>query len=241
MEFQPFSVVHLLTVAGLALALTALAAGGITARRNGAERRFNATIGAIALAFWGVYNAYAVVRWGFTWRNSLPLQVCDVTALSAALVFLTAKRLPQTISYFWGIALSTQGVLTPDLAGGPGTIAFWGFWLYHAFVVGAGVYAVAVRGYRPAWRDFFVAASLGIAYACSAFAFDVATGANYGYLGRSGSSQPSLLDVLGPWPQRVPVMIALALAAMAVLQIPWAVRSARLARNARLANAGVRT
>src|SRR5215212_9647923 len=116
MDFRPFSPLHLLTVAGLALALAALVAGGLAARRNGSVRRFDVAAGTVILAFWAVYNAYAVVRWGFTWRNSLPLQVCDVTALSAALVFLTAKRLPQTISYFWGIALSTQGIVTPDLA-----------------------------------------------------------------------------------------------------------------------------
>jgi len=167
------------------------------------------------------------------------LQVCDVTALSAALVFLTAHRLPQTISYFWGIALSTQGVFTPDLVGGPATLAFWGFWMYHAIVVGAGVYSVVVRGFRPTWRDFFVAASLGLVYACALFALDAATGANYGYLGRTGSSQPSLIDVLGPWPRRVPVMIALALSAMAALQIPWSVRASRAQRDERLRNLGV--
>jgi hypothetical integral membrane protein (TIGR02206 family) len=236
--FRPFSVAHLLTVAGLALALAAFMAAGLSARRNGSERRFERVAGAVGLAFWAVYNSYAIVRWGFSWRDSLPLQVCDVTALSAAMVFLTSSRLPRTISYFWGIALSSQGIFTPDLVGGPATIAFWGFWMYHAIVVGAGVYAVIVRGYRPEWRDFFIAASLGLVYACAALVLDAATGANYGYLGRPGSSQPSLIDVLGPWPRRVPLMIALALSAMAVLQIPWSVRATRLQRDDRLRNAG---
>lgn len=236
--FRPFSPAHLLTVVGLALVLAALMATGLSARRNGTERRFERVIGAIVLAFWLVYNSYAIARWGFTWRDSLPLQVCDVTALSAAMVFLTDSRLPRTISYFWGIALSSQGIFTPDLVGGPATIDFWGFWMYHAIVVGAGVYAVIVRGYRPTWRDFFVAAALGLVYACAAFALDAATGANYGYLGHSGSSQPSLIDVLGTWPRRVPVMIALALSAMAVLQIPWSVRATRLQRDDRLRDAG---
>ncbi len=226
-RFHPFSALHAATVVVLVFAIGALSWGGRSARRHGRLRRYEWTVGLLVLAYWVVYNLYATVRWGFAWSSSLPLQVCDITALAASLTFLTRRRLPQTVAYFWGLALSTQGIFTPDLAGGPATIDFWGFWLYHAFVVGAGVYALVVRGYRPTWRDYRTSALLGVAYAAAMLALDVTTGANYGYLGRTGSSQPSLLDVLGPWPQRVPVIVGLALVAMAMLQLPWAVRAAR--------------
>lgn len=230
-RFQPFSLPHILTVIAVTLAIVAVVAAGRWAQRNGMERRFNIIAGGIILAFWFGYNAYAILTRGFQWTSSLPLQVCDVTALAAAFTFLSDRRFPQTIAYFWGIALSSQGVITPDLSGGPTTIDFWGFWLYHGFVVGAGIYAVAARGYRPTWRDFGVAAGIGLLYAGSMFAIDATTGANYGYLGRPGSSQPSLLDVMGPWPQRVPIMVGLSIAAMAVLQIPWSIRASRRARR----------
>lgn len=226
-RFHPFSAVHGITVIVLAAAIAGMSWGGRIAERRGHLPAYERTAGAVILTYWIVYNLYATVRWGFSWSWSLPLQVCDITALAAALTFLTHRRLPQTIAWFWGVALSTQGVITPDLVGGLATIDFWGFWSYHLVVVGAGVYAIAVRKYRPTWRDYGIAASLGIAYAAAMFALDVATGANYGYLGRPGSSQPSILDFMGPWPGRVPVIVALALAGMAVLELPWAVLGSR--------------
>lgn len=230
-RFQPFSLAHILTVIALALAIAAVVAAGRSAQRDGTERRFHRIMGWIILAFWIIYHAYSTLTTGFQWTSSLPLQVCDVTALAAAFTFLSNHRLAQTMAYFWGIALSSQGVITPDLSGGPTTIDFWGFWLYHGFVVGTGIYAVAARGYRPTWRDFGIAAGIGLLYAALMFALDVVSGANYGYLGRPGSSQPSLLDVMGPWPQRVPIMVGLAIAAMAMLQVPWSIGSRRRKRS----------
>jgi hypothetical integral membrane protein (TIGR02206 family) len=226
-RFHPFSVLHGITVMVLVLAVGALSWGGRVARRRERLGTYERTVGIVILAYWVVYNLYATVRFGFSWSWSLPLQVCDITAQAAVGEEGQRRRLPQTISYFWGIALSTQGVITPDLLGGLATIDYWGFWSYHLFVVGAGVYALAVRGYRPTWRDYGVAASVGVAYAVAMFALDALTGANYGYLGRPGSSQPSLLDLMGPWPGRVPVIVGLALAGMAVLQMPWTLRALR--------------
>jgi uncharacterized membrane protein YwaF len=54
------------------------------------------------------------------------------------------------------------------------------------------------------------------------FAINAATGYNYGYIGNAKPSQPSLIDYLGPWPERVLVMALLGTLAMVVLQLPWA-------------------
>jgi uncharacterized membrane protein YwaF len=44
---------------------------------------------------------------------------------------------------------------------------------------------------------------------------------NYGYVGQSKPGQPSLVDALGPWPQRVFVMVGLAVVVMTGLMVPW--------------------
>jgi uncharacterized membrane protein YwaF len=62
------------------------------------------------------------------------------------------------------------------------------------------------------------------------FAIDVTFDLNYGYLGRSNPGQPTILDLLGPWPFRVVYMMLLGALAMTLLWIPWAL-AARGART----------
>jgi hypothetical integral membrane protein (TIGR02206 family) len=147
--------------------------------------------------------------------------MCDLTAVFAALVFLRPTRALQSLVYFWGLALGSQAVLTPDLAGGPESLSFWAFWLYHVFVVGAGVYVVVAQGFRPEWKDLRFAVLAGVLYAAVVFAIDAIFDLNYGYLGRATPTRPTLLDVLGPWPLRSVFMVLLGAAAMTALWLPW--------------------
>jgi uncharacterized membrane protein YwaF len=61
------------------------------------------------------------------------------------------------------------------------------------------------------------------AYLALALAIDLAFGYNYGYVGRARPDQPSLIDVLGPWPQRLVPIILLVSVAMLILLLPWEV------------------
>lgn len=225
--FQSFSVQHVATVAAVALGIVAMCWSGRRLHGTTAGRRYEAALSAAVWAIWLGYIAWNFIEFGWDPRIALPLQMCDLVALFAALVFVRPTRELQSLTYFWGLALSTQAVITPDLAGGPDSLAFWWFWLYHLFVVGAGVYVVAVQGFRPQWRDLRFAVLIGIVYAAMIFTVDAIFDLNYGYLGRATPTRPTLLDVLGPWPWRVLVMMALASVAMALLWIPWALKRDR--------------
>jgi hypothetical integral membrane protein (TIGR02206 family) len=140
------------------------------------------------------------------------------------------------LAYFLGLALGSQAVFTPDLTTGPTTVSFWAFWLYHLFVVGAGIYVVAVQRFRPAWGDLRFALLFGLAYVAIVFTIDAIFDLNYGYMGRPMPSRPSLLDFLGPWPFRVVFMVLLASAVMTLLLLPWQVLRSRIVRGANAAN-----
>ena len=180
-----------------------------------------ATMAGLIATFWIGYQVYDNVTQGIGLRNSLPLQLCDIVAIIAALEFARPSRNVHALAYFWGVALSSQALVTPDLAGGPSTLGFWAFWVYHLFVVGSGIYAVTVRAFRPAWRDLRLAILAGLTYAITVFALDAALELNYGYLGRSNPGQPTLIDLLGSWPLRVVFMVALAILAMILFWLPW--------------------
>ncbi len=185
---------------------------------------------------WAIAGAIVALRAGvFVWNlmpsrislaTALPLQICDLTAVCSAAALVTRRRFVAAIAYFWGLALSIQGLLQPDLAGGPHSLSFWLFWLHHALIVGAAVYLVAVRRFYPTRRDLLIAIGAGLVYVAVVFVVDMLLGVNYGYLGEGLPSQPTLLNWLGPWPWRVAVMAALGAAAMSFLWAPWAARRA---------------
>jgi hypothetical integral membrane protein (TIGR02206 family) len=232
-KFESFGLLHLIAVVALALAIAGLCLTGRNIAGE-AKRRFEMTMVALIAAFWIGYQIYDNVTQGIGLSNSLPLQLCDIVAIIAALEFARPTRNVHALAWFWGVALSSQALFTPDLAGGPATLGFWAFWVYHFFVVGSGIYAATVRGFRPEWRDLRLAIVAGLAYAIPVFLIDMALGLNYGYLGRSNPGQPTLIDLLGPWPLRVVYMVLLATTAMFLFWLPW--RFSSRATNNRLSH-----
>jgi uncharacterized membrane protein YwaF len=65
---------------------------------------------------------------------------------------------------------------------------------------------------------------------------DLWLGADYGYLGDLPSEQiPPFIAALGPWPARAVIVVALAAAAFAVVEMPWRLwRSRSVARAPRV-------
>ena len=218
--FRPFSAMHAGVLLLFAMATALLVRIG---RRSDAARRarIEHTLGWAMVAVWVVSNVWWLLPPRFDPARSLPLQVCDITSLLAALVLLAPRTWVTVLLYFWGIGMSLQALITPDLSGGPGSIWFWLFWIGHAGTIGIALYVVAVHGYRPTWRHYRFAVSAGLAYLVVVFTVNVLFDSNYGYVGDAQPGQPSLVDFLGPWPGRVGLIAILATMAMAVLVLPW--------------------
>jgi hypothetical integral membrane protein (TIGR02206 family) len=217
--FAPFTGLHAATIAGIALLIAAL----VLAARRGSRlaRGLAAGLGAgYVLAWVGVHG----------WRNlppqfdpylTLPLQMCHLAALAGGLYFVAGWAWLRPLLYFWGLALTTQACITPTLTEGPAEPQFWFFWLTHGIIVAAAAYAIVVDGYRPTWRDYGIACVAGAAYVAIAVAVNLAFGANYGFLGNMQPELPTVVDFLGPWPERIAVIMLIVAAAMAVLMLPW--------------------
>ena len=214
---------HLVTVLVFGIVVATMCWTGRRVRGTPNERPYTLILSAATWALWFGYQAYDISTKGFSASHALPLQLSDVTAAVAGLVFIWPSRKLQSLAYFLGLALGSQAVFTPDLTAGPTTISFWAFWLYHLFVVGAGIYVVTVQRFRPTWRDLHFALLFALCYVAVVFTMDAVFDLNYGYLGRPTPSRPSLLDFLGPWPLRVAFMVLLGAAAMSLLMIPWVV------------------
>jgi hypothetical integral membrane protein (TIGR02206 family) len=219
--FQSFTALHVVALFLVGLVILLLVSAGRAWRGTPRERKLATVVAVAILALRVGVLVWNVMPERWSLGRSLPLQICDLAAIGSALALLTERRWLWSIAYFWGLALSMQGLVQPDLAAGPASLAFWLFWIHHALIVGAALYVVMVRGFRPEGRDLLVAIGAGVLYVAVVFPVDLLLEANYGYLGRGLPSQPTVLDWLGPWPWRVVAMVALGLVVMVLLYLPW--------------------
>jgi hypothetical integral membrane protein (TIGR02206 family) len=204
-----------------AIAATAAAAAAAIAAGRGPHAA--AVSRALALVIVGTYaieHATFVVRGTWELDFNLPLHLTDVVTLVASLALWTARPLLVELTYFWALTASLQAVLTPELNADFPSVFYWTYFITHGGAVVAAVHLVFGRRITPragaVWRAF-----AGTACVAAAAAFgDLLTGGNYMFL-REKPTEPTLLDVMGPWPWYIATGAALALVLFWLLDLPF--------------------
>ncbi len=226
-DFTPWSLTHALVLTCMALAICVGVRWRATRRTPEHRTQVDRAIGALLLGLWILINGWYVWPGHFVLAQSLPLHICDLVSLWAPLALLTNSRPARSLLYFWGIALCSQAYVTPTLTEGPALPAFWLFWGAHFIILFGVAYDLWARFFRPTQADLRLAVIASLFYAACIVPFDMISGTNYGYLGPSQPEQPTLIDYLGPWPVRVPVMIILGVSMMTIAYLPWRVLQPR--------------
>ena len=127
----------------------------------------------------------------------------------------THKPFPVALTFFWGLTLTIQGVITPALNEDVPHPRYFAFWALHLLIVWAAVYLVIGLGKVPRWRDYGAAVATTLGWAAATYALNVVADTNYGYLMRKPRS--SILDLFGPWPWYVLQEIVLVVAVWALM------------------------
>ncbi len=222
-EFRPYTLTH-------GLALLCIGVVIVLAVRCGRRQhhRHAPTVGECAyaylnLAVWIIAHGWWQLPARFDPALTLPLQMCHIASLIASAVLLTRNDTLRAILYFWVFALCTQALITPSLIEPPTSPLFWTFWFLHGFVMLTAVYDLAVYRFRPTWRHYAIACAASAAYLAVVLPINFMLGANYGFVGKAKPLHPSVIDVLGAWPQRLLIIVPLAALAMALVMLPWVV------------------
>ncbi len=87
-------------------------------------------------------------------QTSLPFALCDFAWLFAVHALWTRNALSATITYLWGITLTTQGIFTPDLGSEFPELRFLMFWGMHLLIVWTAVLLVVGLRILPTWRAY---------------------------------------------------------------------------------------
>lgn len=212
-----FGAVHLSLLAGIA-ALSVIApllvrSGWLAARPT--RLVLGVGLGVNELIWW----TFRYSREGWTFPQSMPLQLSDVIVWTTVIACLKLWRPAVEFSWFAGIAGAAMAMLTPDLwSPWPSYPAIY-FFVAHGGIVIA-IAAVVAGGIRPLnrgalWRAF----GMAVAYALLVGVFNAVFGTNYMYLCRKPVNA-SLLDFFGPWPLYLLPGAAVTLALFWLLWLP---------------------
>jgi hypothetical integral membrane protein (TIGR02206 family) len=217
-EFHPFTLFHLVSAAAFIAVMAGLCWAGVHLRERGRGEYALRVAWLLSMLGWQCWAlVYFLLPDNYAPAVSFPLHVCDLAPWIAMVALLTQHGLFRAVLFYWGVGLSTQAFLTPVLREGLGEWNYWLFFIGHTQIVGSAIYDLVVLRYRPAWADFGLALFFTFGYAAFISGVNIPNGWNYGYIGDSTPERPTIIDKLGPWPQRVLWLTLLVVALFAIM------------------------
>jgi len=216
-QFELFCHSHLLAL-GVFLILAFLLT---TLCKKGYRRGVSKSLGIICLLSIPLQiTAYLISDGYFKLENYIPFHLCDVAAALTGLALIQKKPLIMELAYFWGLAGTLQGLITPDLHFEfPHPIFLSFFWL-HGFVVLGAILLPLGLDWRPRKRSVLRVFLWLQVYVIAALFFNFILGTNFAFLSEK-PDQGSLMDHIGPVPWHRLSMEALSLCFFFLLSIPF--------------------
>ncbi len=152
--------------------------------------------------------------------NEFPLNLCDWATVATVVTLFWPNQRTYELAYFWALAGTLQGMLTPDVQYDYPDTQFLLFFLFHGGIIASVLYLTFGLRLRPVPASLPRAILWTFVYVGVAGAFDWASGANYGML-RMKPPYPTILDAMPPWPWYIGVLIAMGLASTLIYYAPF--------------------
>jgi hypothetical integral membrane protein (TIGR02206 family) len=224
--FSPFTPLHFACVAVCAFGWWMLVRRARSLVGTGDESTFRRRLAGTSIAFNAGWTLYRLTPAYFDIDASLPLHACDFAWMFGAAALLRrapGPRLDREFAYFFGIGLAPIGIVTPVLTDGPSDIDFWAFWLRHFLIPACALVDLCAFGFVPTWRGLRRVIAWTVVALVPITMLNVALDVSYFFTGSAVPDNPTPLDALGPWPERLLAIAALGIGWFALLC--WAVRS----------------
>ena len=207
--FENFSIAHWVMLALFVAGIWPVVRLGRSHRGTPAARTFSRWFALAIPAFTVPMQVIDFLPGQYDFDTTLPLQLCDFAWIAAVVALWTHSRFAAALTYYWGLVLTSQALITPWLNADVPSPKFFGYWGMHWLIVWSG----DLPGLGPEAHARGGATTAGTvattaAWAVVVYVFDVLTDTNYGFLVEKPSSG-TILDLFGPWPVYVIVEIAL--------------------------------
>jgi hypothetical integral membrane protein (TIGR02206 family) len=148
------------------------------------------------------FNIYTYNLGNYNVSEDLPLFLCSFMALIIPVYTYYRKYWMYEVLFFWIVAGTLQGVITPDIANGFPVFDYFRFWIVHLGLLIAMFYATFVFNVRPKFKSIFKSIIALQFYILIMYAVNLVLNANYSYLNAKPEAT-SVLDYFGDWPYYV--------------------------------------
>jgi hypothetical integral membrane protein (TIGR02206 family) len=224
-RFRAFSARHLISAGVVLIVIAFIVAFRQPIRTSTADPILRWSFAAILIlneAGLGLWRA----RHGlWTLQDSLPLHLCGVSVILVAIMLPLKSYAIFELTYFWAVGGALQGLITPDVEGFD--FPHWRFlttFISHGLIVAANLYMIVVLGMRPTFLSLLKSLVVLNIYGVLTLGFNALTRSNYGFLCRK-PEQPTLYDVLGPWPWYLASLEGLAIGISFIVFVPFLIFS----------------
>lgn len=164
--------------------------------------------------------------------HTLPLQLSDLAPYVGAYALWTRRRGACALTYYWGITLSTQALLTPALTGPDfPSPRFLVFFASHLLVVWTAIFLTWGLRLPPSWPGYRFTVAVTACWAAATLVFNALAGTDYGFLNAKPQTR-SILNLLGPWPWYLVAEVTLLLVVWALMTAAWQPRASVVRRCA---------
>jgi hypothetical integral membrane protein (TIGR02206 family) len=220
------------------MALTRAVPGLLVAAARRTDSKSVADAGACLLAATLLVNES--IHWGYRLNNvglsrcvqdHLPLHVCGITIVLTAAALIFRRQRIYEITYFWGLAGSTNAVITPGgLEAGFPDYRFFQYFIAHSGIVAGVLYATLALKMRPTLAGLvraFVCLNL---LAVVLGVLNLLLGSNYMFLCQPPAGTESPFFFAG-WPWYIPIIDLIALGMFFAVYSPFLVARWRAPRR----------
>jgi hypothetical integral membrane protein (TIGR02206 family) len=191
------------------------------------------TVAGVLLVGFVVAELQRVFEGGWTIQEALPLHLCDIAIFVTAGALLEIARHGQPtrlarrlfeLAFVWGMAGTTQAILTPDI--GPGiddhivsSACVRYFILHGAIVLGVLLMTFGLRmRMEPGAPQRVWVTTLAVALVV--MGLDWLTGGNYMYL-MGPPAHPSIIDYFGRWPWSLLTLVGVGTGLILLCYVPF--------------------
>lgn len=218
--FELFGAAHIVV---MVLTVALPAAMSIFVRRANSEK---ATHG-VCVAFAAVLAVNQLGYWSYRFategaavfmREHLPLHLCSIAVVLSVVLLLTRTRLSYELTFFWGLAGTSNAIVTPELTEGFPNYHFFQYFISHTGIVATALFATFGLGMRPDFRSLMRAFLYLNALAAVLALVNLALDSNYLYLCEPPVTASPLLFL--PWPWYLIWLEVLALGFFGLLYLP---------------------
>lgn len=178
---------------------------------------------AFALVIAGTWATWFVVFTRMGWLdlgNMLPMDLCSWAAVATIITLIVPNQKSYELAYFWALAGTVQGIVTPDIPYDFPEFRFIEFSLFHGGIIAAVLFLTFGLKMRPVPASIPRVIGWSLIYMAIAAVTDWALKVNYGFL-RAKPGHASLYDLMPDWPWYIGYVVVLAVIAVLICYAPF--------------------